>query len=83
MAVSLTFCGSGTLLNAKVSPSRDSRDFPLFVPLRELGAECGRDASVATRGRLGLGEPLLRVRVGDALDGLREPAGISDRNGTE
>ena len=39
MAVSLTFGGSGTLLKAKVSPTRDSRDFPLFEPLRELGAE--------------------------------------------
>ena len=38
---------------------------------------------MATRGRLGLGEPLLRVSVGDALDGLREQVGISDRNGTE
>ena len=83
MAVSLTFGGSGTLLIAKVSPSRDSRDFPLFEPLRELGAEGGRDGNVATRGRLGFSQPLLRVRVGDALAGLREPVGISDRNGTE
>ena len=83
MAVSLTFGGSGTLLKAKVLPSRDPRDFPLFEPLSELGAEGGRDANAATRGRLSLGEPRLRVRVGDALDGLREPVGISDRNGTE
>ena len=53
MAVSLIFGGSGILLIAKVSPSRDSRDFLLFEPLRELGAEGGRDANVATRGRLG------------------------------
>ena len=70
MTVSLNFGGSGTLLKAKVSPSRDSRDFPFFEPLRELGAESERDANVATRVRLVLGEGLLCVRVGDALDGL-------------
>ena len=83
MAVSLIFRGSGTLLKAKISPSRVPRGFPLFESLRELGAEGGRDANVATRGRLGLREPQLRIRVGDALDGLREPVGISDRNGTK
>ena len=52
-------------------------------PFCELGAEDRRDANVATGGRLGLGEPLPIVRVVDALDGLRGPDGISDRNGTE
>ena len=82
MVVSLTFGGSGTLPEAEISPLRNSRDFPHLEPLRELGAKGGRDANVATRGKLGLGEPLLRVRVGDALDGLRQPAGISERNST-
>ena len=43
----------------------------------------GRDANVATRGRLGLGESGLRVCVGDAVDGLRPPSAPNSRMGSK